>query len=254
MAEAEDITTETKEYRQKALREELTALLDVVGPAQLVELLLERSFHLRATDIHLDPFEDGLRIRLRVDGLMHEVLTVPPELAAPMLSRVKLLAGMNITEKRFPQDGHISRTITNQHRDVRVGSGPTMFGERIVLRLMPDNQSLRELDDLGLEPAQVELLKRCVRRPYGLIVSAGPVGSGKTATIYSCLELANDPSKSVLTIEDPVERRIAGIAQIQVETKIGFGFSEALRGVLRQDPNVMLVGEIRDADTAQIAA
>jgi len=240
--------------RQRALQEELKELMDVVGPASLVELLVERAFQLRATDIHLDPIEDGLRVRLRVDGILHTILTVPTSAASQMLSRLKLLAGMDITERRIPQDGHLTHTFTDQPRDVRVGSGPSLLGERLVLRLMPEPGDLQKLENLGLEPDQFETLSQCARHPHGLIVAAGPVGSGKTSTVYGCLEIANAPSKSVLTIEDPVERRLPGVTQIQIDTKINFGFPEALRGVLRQDPNVMLIGEIRDAETAHIAA
>jgi type II secretory ATPase GspE/PulE/Tfp pilus assembly ATPase PilB-like protein len=240
--------------RQRALQEELRELLDMVGPASLVELLVERAFQLRATDIHLDPLEEGLRVRLRVDGILHTILNVPASAASQMISRLKLMSGMDITERRAPQDGHLSHTFAEQVRDVRVGSGPTLLGERLVLRLMPEPAGLEKLDSLGLEPDQLQILQSCAQKPYGLIVAAGPVGSGKTSTVYGCLGIANDPSKSVLTIEDPVERRIPGVTQIQIDSKIDFGFPQALRGVLRQDPNVMLIGEIRDAETAHIAA
>jgi type II secretory ATPase GspE/PulE/Tfp pilus assembly ATPase PilB-like protein len=240
------------EVRQKALREELRELLDVVGPAQIVDLLLERAFQLHTTDIHLDPAEAGLRVRLRVDGMLHDVLNVPPALSPQMVSRVKLMAGMNITEKRLPQDGHISGQFLGQQRDVRVGSGPTTQGERLVLRLMPDSTRLRRLEELGLAADQTEQLRGFLSRPYGMILAAGPVGSGKSTTVYNCLELVNDPVKSVVTIEDPVERRVPGANQMQIEPRIGFGFVEALRGVLRQDPNVVMIGEIRDPETAQI--
>jgi type II secretory ATPase GspE/PulE/Tfp pilus assembly ATPase PilB-like protein len=240
--------------RQRALQEELRELLDVVGPASLVELLVERAFQLRATDIHLDPLEEGLRVRLRVDGILHTILNVPTNAAAQMISRLKLMSGMDITERRIPQDGHLSHTFAQHVRDVRVGSGPSLLGERLVLRLMPEPGGLETLESLGLESDQLQILQSCAQKPYGLIVAAGPVGSGKTSTVYGCLGIANDPTKSVLTIEDPVERRIPGVTQIQVDSRIEFGFPQALRGVLRQDPNVMLIGEIRDAETAHIAA
>ncbi|MGE5190965.1 MAG: GspE/PulE family protein [Deltaproteobacteria bacterium] len=241
-----------QEVRQKALGEELRELLDVVGPAQIIDLLLERAFQLHTTDIHLDPAEAGLRVRVRVDGMLHDVLHVPPALAPQMISRVKLMAGMDITEKRLARDGHISRPFLGEQRDVRVGSGPTMLGERLVLRLMPGGARFRRLEELGLDPDQAEQLRGFLRRPHGMILAAGPVGSGKSTTMYNCLELVNDPVKSVVTIEDPVERRVFGVNQIQIEPKIGFGFVEALRGVLRQDPNVVMIGEIRDPETAHI--
>jgi type II secretory ATPase GspE/PulE/Tfp pilus assembly ATPase PilB-like protein len=159
---------------------------------------------------------------------------------------------MNITERRFAQDGHISNSVLTAQRDVRVGSGPTINGERIVLRLMPDQSSYNLLEDLGFEEDQLHLVKEHSQRPSGMVMSVGPVGSGKSTTMYSCLNLLNDPKKSITTIEDPVERRISGINQIQTDPKINFGFVEALRGVLRQDPNIMMIGEIRDPETAHI--
>ncbi|MEX1230317.1 MAG: GspE/PulE family protein [Planctomycetaceae bacterium] len=238
--------------RQKALQEELRELVDVVGPAPLVDLLLERAFQIQATDIHLDPNDDGLRIRLRVDGLLHDVLQLPKTMMSHVISRLKLMANMDITEKRYAQDGHISNAVIKHQRDVRAGSGPTIYGERMVLRLMPDSSRFRRLEEFGLEPSQLEAVKRCISAPYGMILSVGPVGSGKSTTMYACLELLNSDTKSCVTIEDPVERRIPGVSQIQVEPKINFGFVEALRGVLRQDPNVIMVGEIRDPETAHI--
>lgn len=250
--EAPSSTPKPEHVRQKALQEELAQLVDVVGPGPLVDLLLERAFQLESTDIHFDPTEDGLRIRLRVDGLLHDVLKLPAEMTSHVVSRIKLMANMNITERRFAQDGHISNSVLTAQRDVRVGSGPTIYGERIVLRLMPDQSSYTQLEDLGFEDQQLELLKDHARRPSGMVMSVGPVGSGKSTSMYSCLHLLNDPQKSIATIEDPVERRISGINQIQTDPKIDFGFVEALRGVLRQDPNIMMIGEIRDPETAHI--
>jgi type II secretory ATPase GspE/PulE/Tfp pilus assembly ATPase PilB-like protein len=238
--------------RQKALQEELRELVDVVGPGPLVDLLLERAFQLQATDIHLDPTETGLRLRLRVDGLLHDVAKLPTEMTSHVVSRVKLMANMDITERRIAQDGHIANAVLKQQRDIRVGSGPTIYGERLVLRLMPDSSQLTKIEDLGFDDAQLVRVRKCISAPYGMILSAGPVGSGKSTTMYACLELLNDRTKSLSTIEDPVERRIDGVNQIQIDAKVEFGFVEALRGVLRQDPNVMMIGEIRDPETAHI--
>ncbi len=247
-------TTETKgQVRQKALQEELRELVDVVGPGPLVDLLLERAFQLKATDIHLDPIPDGLRVRLRVDGLLHDVVRLPIEMMSQVISRIKLMGGMNITERRVAQDGHIANAVLKQQRDIRVGSGPTVHGERIVMRLMPDTTTYIRLEELGFDARQMETVQKYCRASYGMILSVGPVGSGKSTTVYSCLELLNDPAKSLVTIEDPVERRVEGVNQIQIDQRIEFGFVEALRGVLRQDPNVMMVGEIRDPETAHIA-
>lgn len=241
------------EIRQKALQEELRELVDVVGPGPLVDLLLERAFQLSATDVHLDPNENGLRVRIRVDGMLHDVLELPSRLTGQVISRLKLLAGMDITERRLAQDGHISKAVLKQHRDVRVGGGPTVMGERLVLRLMPDDGSLTTLEELGFEQDQLERVRRAANIPYGVLLSVGPVGSGKSTTVYSCLSLRNQPFESLVTIEDPVERRIEGVNQIQIDPKIDFNFVKALRGVLRQDPDVMMIGEIRDPETAHIA-
>lgn len=241
------------EVRQKALQEELRELVDVVGPASLVDLLLERAFQLNATDVHLDPSENGLRVRLRVDGVLHDVLMLPATLTNQVVSRLKLLAGMDITERRLAQDGHISKAVLKHQRDIRVGSGPTTLGERLVLRLMPDDKALTSLQDLGLDPDQYALLEQAVEIPYGVVLAVGPVGSGKSTSVYACLTRRNRPGDSVVTIEDPVERRLEGVVQVQIDPKIEFTFVRALRGVLRQDPDVMMIGEIRDPESAQIA-
>jgi type II secretory ATPase GspE/PulE/Tfp pilus assembly ATPase PilB-like protein len=236
----------------RALQQELNELVDVVDPGPLVDLLLVRSFDLGATDIHLDPTDDGLRVRLRVDGMLHDIVRIPARVTPNVISRVKLMAGMDITERRYAQDGHISSIASREDHDVRVGSGPTIYGERLVMRLMPSEKQFASFADLGLQEGQVEQVKHLISAPYGMVLSVGPVGSGKSTTMYTCLEALNDPSQSIVTIEDPVERRIAGLAQIQTDSRIEFGFVEALRGVLRQDPDVLMIGEIRDPETAHI--
>lgn len=241
------------EVRQRALQEELRSLIDVVGPGPLVDLLLERAFEMRATDIHFDPRDDGLYIRLRVDGILHDIVKLSSTSTSQVVSRLKLMGGMDITERRYAQDGHISNSVLTGRRDIRVGGCPTIHGERLVLRLLPSTGVFASLDDLGFEEDQVSLLKKYVAAPYGMILSVGPVGSGKSTTMYSCLEILNEPGRSVVTIEDPVERRLDGVNQIQIEPKINFNFADALRGVLRQDPDVIMVGEIRDPETAHIA-
>ena len=241
------------DIRQKALQEELRELVDVVGPGPLVDLLLERAFQLNATDVHLDPNETGLRIRLRVDGVLHDVLELPSNLVGQVISRLKIMSGMDITERRLAQDGHISKAVLKHQRDIRVGSGPTIHGERLVLRLMPDETQYTELEELGFEEDQMQLVNQIAAIPYGVVLAVGPVGSGKSTTMYSCLAKRNRSVDSVVTIEDPVERTMKGVNQIQIDPRIGFTFVKALRGVLRQDPDVMMVGEIRDPDSAQIA-
>ncbi|MBD3674586.1 MAG: type II/IV secretion system protein [Planctomycetaceae bacterium] len=245
---------ESTRYAHNALREEIQSLSDVVAPAKLIDLLLERAFQNRATDIHFDPLPSGLRIRLRVDGLLHDIINLPEAMKNQVISRLKLMANMNITEHRYAQDGRISVTILENNRDIRVGGGPTIYGERLVLRLMPDQKSFSKLSELGLSDDQLNTVQKALEFPYGMILSVGPVGSGKTTTLYGCLEQLNLPEKSLATIEDPVERKMMGINQIQAEPNIDFGFVEALKGLLRQDPNVIMIGEIRDSETAQIAS
>lgn len=241
------------EARQRALQEELRSLMDVVGPAPLVDLLLERAFELGATDVHFDPRRDGLFLRLRLDGFLHDILRIDAQFAPQLISRIKLMAGMDITERRVAQDGHISNAVLRYRRDVRVGAGPTIYGERVVLRLMPDGSQYTDLDQLGMDEQQVKLVQVGIESPHGVILSVGPVGCGKSTTTYACLAALNDPGRSLVTIEDPVERRVDRVNQIQIDTKINFGFVEALRGVLRQDPDIIMVGEIRDPETAHIA-
>ncbi|HWL10984.1 MAG TPA: GspE/PulE family protein [Planctomicrobium sp.] len=241
------------ESRQRALQEELYSLISVVGAAPLVELLLERAFELGATDIHFDPQRDGILIRMRLDGVMHNILQLDQQHTQQVVSRVKLLANMDITERRFPQDGRISSQVLRHRRDVRVGSGPTIYGERLVLRLMPGDNQFGDLRLLGMTPTQIELVQRGIHSPFGMVLSVGPVGSGKSTTTYTCLAALNAPQRSLVSIEDPVERRMDGVNQVQVDNRIDFGFVDALRGILRQDPDVIMVGEIRDAETAHIA-
>jgi len=236
-----------------ALRHELLQILEIAGPAAFIDLLFDRAFALHATDIHLDPHEDGVHLRFRVDGLMHEIAILPTPTAVQALSRIKLLAQMDITEKRLAQDGHISHPSKRHQADVRIGTGPTVHGERAVLRLMPDAMNFAGLAELGLADDQRVQLEKAVSAPSGIMLFVGPVGSGKSTTTYTCLAMLNRPERSVVTIEDPVERRIHGVNQIQTDPRIDFGFAEALRGVLRQDPDVIMVGEIRDAETANIA-
>ena len=241
------------EVRQRALQEELTSLLSVVGAAPLVELLLERAFELGATDIHFDPQQDGLHLRLRLDGVLHNIMRLDQQYAPQVISRLKLMSGMDITERRTAQDGHISSQVLRHRRDIRVGSGPTIYGERVVMRLMPDDSRFSNLNELGMTENQINKVRESIHSPYGVILSVGPVGCGKSTTTYTCLSVLNDPQRSLVTIEDPVERRIDGVNQVQINQQINFGFVEALRGILRQDPDIIMVGEIRDPETAHIA-
>ena len=237
-----------------ALAAELNELLSVVEPASVANMVLQRAFAHGATDIHLDPTTLGTRIRFRVDGTLQDILPIPADKAAVLLSRIRVMASMDITDRRRPSDGAISADrFPGLPRDIRVGSTPTINGERLVLRLMPDAEQLNNLTSLGFYDDQLSAVRTLLDAPYGLMLVVGPVGSGKSTTVHSLLKELNSPEKSVVTIEDPVERRIPGINQIQIDTKTGLTFVNALRGTLRQDPNIICVGEIRDPETAQIA-
>lgn len=237
-----------------ALAAELEELLTVVEPADVANVVLHRAFAHRATDIHLDPTMLGTRLRFRVDGVLQDILPIAEEKAAILRSRIRVMAGMDITDRRLPQDGAIpAERFPGLLRDIRVGSSTTVNGERLVLRLMPDAQTLNSLTSLGFYDDQLSAVNHLLNTPYGLLLVVGPVGSGKSTTVYSLLKQLNSPQKSVVTIEDPVERRLPGANQIQVDSRIGLTFVNALRGTLRQDPDILCIGEIRDADTAQIA-
>lgn len=238
----------------QALAAELHELLSVVEPASVANVVLQRAFSHNATDIHLDPTTLGTRIRFRVDGVLQDILPIPADKAAVLLSRIRVMAGMDITDRRLPQDGAIpAARFPGLPRDIRVGSSTTVNGERLVLRLMPDPGNLNSLSSLGFYDDQLSGVRHLLDAPYGLLLVVGPVGSGKSTTVYGLLNELNSADKSVVTIEDPVERRIPGTNQIQVDNKSGLTFVRALRGTLRQDPDIMAIGEIRDAETAQIA-
>ena len=240
--------------RNLALVAELEELLSIVEPASVANILLQRAFDHGATDIHLDPTTLGTRIRFRVDGVLQDILPIAADKAAILMSRIRVMAGMDITDRRLPRDGAIAaEKFPGLPRDIRVGSSLTVKGERLVLRLMPDSDDLNTLESLGFYDDQFAAVRRLLEAPYGLFLVVGPVGSGKSTTVYSMLNELNRPEKSVVTIEDPVERRIPGANQIQIDNKTGLTFVTALRGTLRQDPDIMAIGEIRDAETAQIA-
>lgn len=232
------------------------ALVDVAEQApvpRLLDYVFEAAVDANATDIHFDPHEDGMVIRFRIDGMLHDVLNIAPATALAAVSRVKVLANMDIVERRHAQDGRISITVGEHEHDVRVATVPTTMGEKVAVRIMTTRAMFADLSDLGLEPGQMKVMERFIARPYGMILAAGPVGSGKTTTLYSCLTKINRRSDNVMTIEDPVEYRIPGSNQIQVNSKVDFSFAEGLRAMLRQDPDTIMVGEIRDNETAKIA-
>ena len=236
--------------------EEPTDLMDAVDEAPIIRLvnsLLFRAVRQRASDIHFEPFEREIVVRFRIDGVLHNVLTLPKRFQASVVSRIKIMASLNIAERRLPQDGRFRIRLAGRDIDIRVSVIPTAFGERIVLRLLDKSAALIQLPDLGMDGRTLATFRRLIRSSHGILLVTGPTGSGKTTTLYAALSEINDPEKNILTIEDPVEYQIRGIGQIQVNPKIDLTFARGLRSILRQDPDVIMVGEIRDLETAEIA-
>lgn len=218
-----------------------------------VNTLIFRAASQRASDIHIEPYENELKVRFRIDGVLQDVDSESKFFQAPILSRVKVMANLNIAEKRLPQDGRIGIKIAGQDVDIRVSTVPTRYGERIVLRLLDKSKVMLDIDSLGFSPNVREVVEKIIIKSHGIILVTGPTGSGKTTTLYACLSKINSVDKNILTIEDPVEYEIDGIGQMQVNPKIDFTFASGLRSILRQDPDVIMVGEIRDLETVEIA-
>jgi len=224
------------------------------GPViRLVNLIITRAIELRASDIHFEPFEEQFRVRYRVDGVLHDVESPPKRLQAAIVSRVKIMAKLNIAERRLPQDGRIMLRVKGKEIDFRVSSIPTIYGESIVLRILDKSSIVLDIEKLGFPPDTMEGFTELIQRPHGIILVTGPTGSGKTTTLYCALQKINSPDKKIITVEDPVEYQLRGINQIQVKASIGLTFANSLRSIVRQDPDVILIGEIRDAETAEIA-
>jgi general secretion pathway protein E len=239
------------------IRNEPADLLEATDDAPIIRLvnsMLQHAVKERASDIHIEPFEREIRVRFRIDDVLYEPMKpLPRALQASIASRIKIMGGLDIAEKRLPQDGRIRLKIAGRDYDVRLSTVPVTYGERLVLRLLPDTQELLDLEKIGFGPAQLSAIERIIRRPNGIFLVTGPTGSGKTTTLHAALAKINDTDKNIITIEDPVEIQQPGVSQIEVNPKIGLTFAAGLRSVLRQDPNIVLVGEIRDIETAEIA-
>jgi general secretion pathway protein E len=236
--------------------EDTADLLDDTSDAPIIKLvnhILSQSIKARASDIHIEPYQDSFKVRYRIDGILYDLLTPPKWIQPALISRIKVMAKLNIAEKRLPQDGRLDIKIGAQDIDVRVSTIPTSFGERVVLRLLNKTSAVFDLPEIGLSPDRLALLKELVHSPNGIILNTGPTGSGKTTTLYAILTTINKPDINIITIEDPVEYQIKGISQIQVNPKIDLTFARGLRSIVRQDPDVILIGEIRDKETADIA-
>ena len=220
---------------------------------ELVDLTLKQAFEEGASDIHIEPEEKLLRIRYRVDGVLHEASTPPKHRESEIISRIKILANMDIAENRNAQDGRIKMTIHDKTVDMRVSSIPTLYGENLVIRILKNSQSVLDLASLGFRNEMRKTFEKLIQKPYGMILETGPTGSGKTTTLYAALSLLNSMDRNIVTIEDPIEYKLPVLRQIQVNPKAGLTFANALKSILRQDPDIIMVGEIRDAETAQIA-
>jgi general secretion pathway protein E len=236
--------------------EEPTDLLEADDEAPIIRLvnsLLFRAVKERASDIHINPEERDLSVRYRIDGELREVIRPPKRIQAALSSRIKIMGGLNIAEKRLPQDGRIRIKIAGKDVDIRLSTVPTSHGERVVMRLLDKSNVILDLEQIGFEPWQLQILDSLITRSHGIFLVTGPTGSGKTTTLYAALAKINSPNLNILTIEDPVEIQMKGIGQVQVNPKIDLTFASGLRSFLRQDPDVILVGEIRDLETAEIA-
>ncbi len=227
--------------------------IDDAPAGRLFDLVMMQAIRDRASDIHLEPDEKNLRVRFRIDGFLYEFLTLPKQIHLPLTSRIKVLAEMDIAETRLPQDGNLNVKLEKRSFEIRVSTFPTIYGENVVLRLLDQTSSLMKLEDLGFSDEMLPLYKQLIQKPNGILLVTGPTGSGKTTTLYASLNLINSMEKNIITIEDPVEYRLSLIRQTQVNPKAGITFATGLRSILRQDPDVIMVGEIRDRETSETA-
>jgi type IV pilus assembly protein PilB len=242
-----------KEEEEEEDSKKLEAISKEAPIIQLVNMLIVQGVKDRASDIHIEPNEKGLLIRFRIDGMLHDIRTLPNTIKSAVISRIKILAKMDIAERRLPQDGRFQVKFGTREVDLRVSTIPTVFGEKVVLRLLDKSKGLIKLEQLGFIPGQLEEFKSIISKSYGIILLTGPTGSGKTTTLYAALNKVNSRDKNIITVEDPVEYKLDRVNQIQIKPKINLTFANTLRSMLRQDPDVIMIGEIRDTETAQIA-
>ena len=253
-ASAETTDTELEVFSDD--EEDVNHLRDLASEApviRFVNLLISRAVEQRASDIHIEPFENELKVRYRIDGVLHDVEAPARRLQAAIVSRVKIMSKLNIAERRLPQDGRIKLRLMGREIDLRVSTLPTLYGESVVLRILDRSSIVVNLGALGFPEDTLAQFDRLIMKPYGMILVTGPTGSGKTTTLYGALDKINSPDKKLITIEDPVEYQLFGVNQIHVKPQIGLTFANGLRSIVRQDPDVIMVGEIRDAETAEIA-
>jgi len=230
-----------------------TGLIRQERISEVVQHILDFAVKSRASDIHIEPMDRATRVRYRIDGILQEKLTIPHELHDSLVSRIKILSGMKIDEKRIPQDGRFNFKNSTEEVDLRVSTLPTSWGEKIVMRLLPKGRAMPDLPELGLRGRALKNLQDAISRPHGIVLICGPTGSGKTTTLYSLIQRLNTPKVNIMTLEDPIEYKMPGVNQVQVNPAVGLTFANGLRAFLRQDPNIILVGEIRDRETADLA-
>ncbi|MGA1843447.1 MAG: type II secretion system ATPase GspE [bacterium] len=251
-----DMADEELQLLASGEEEDIDHLRDMASEApiiKLVNLFISKAIEEEASDIHIEPFEDRLMVRFRIDGILHDIESPPKRIQAAIISRVKIMANLNIAERRLPQDGRVRLRVAGKKIDLRVSSVPTLYGESVVMRVLDRGSILLSLEDLGFPRDKLKEFGHLIHKPHGIILVTGPTGSGKTTTLYAALEKINSPEKKIITVEDPVEYQLSGVNQIQVNPKIGLTFANGLRSIVRQDPDIMMVGEIRDKETAEIA-
>ncbi len=254
----QELEEEDKELGDVALEgvddKDILTMADSDAPViKLVNQILYQAVKRGASDIHIEPFEKDMRVRFRIDGVMQTIMTIPKRVQGALVSRIKIMSNLDIAEKRIPQDGRISIKVADRQFDIRVSILPVAYGERVVMRLLDKTRSFRDLDKMGFSERDFKVVSWAIAEPNGILFVTGPTGSGKTTTLYSILAALNKPDTNIITVEDPVEYQLAGIGQVQVKEKTGMTFAAALRSILRQDPDVVMIGEIRDPETAQIA-
>ncbi len=255
---AKDIMGDIEEEEDEFLKDlesiqDITAMETEAPIIRLVNRLMVQAFRERASDIHVEPYPNDVKIRFRVDGILHDVLSLPKRLHPAVVSRIKVMATLNIAEKRLPQDGRIGIKLGDHSVDLRISTVPTVNGERVVMRILDKSSVLMGLEELGYYADDLAIIAHLIKQEHGIILVTGPTGSGKTTSLYSMLSKINSPDKNILTIEDPIEYQLKGISQIPVNAKVGLTFASGLRSIVRQDPDIILVGEIRDLETAEIA-
>jgi len=248
-----DFTDFVSEDEEEEDLSTIEAAVEEAPIVKLVSTLVSRAVTERASDIHIEPAERDLRVRFRIDGVLHEIMTTPKSVTGAVVSRLKIMADLDIAERRVPQDGRVALKIGGRQIDLRVATLPTIYGEKVVMRILDKDDAILPLEDLGFLPESLKRFEESYTKPYGAILVTGPTGSGKTTTLYSTLNIVNSADRNIITVEDPVEYRLPGIIQVQVNRKAGLVFGTALKAILRSDPDVVLIGEVRDTETARIA-